>query len=121
MNLDKPCPRCGVSVSKGWIGADGRACPACGVHLKPSPNLKPIYFISIISGLMIVGILGLLAEEWNIQIPGGYYSWILARGLAIIGLFLFIFKKYVTLLVDDGNAKEAQSNIQSEHERELDN
>ncbi len=121
MNLDKPCPRCGGSVSKSWIGAGGRACPACGVHLKPSPNLKPIYFISIISAIIIVQILELLAEELNIRIPGGYYSWGLAKSLAIIGLFLFIFKKHVTLLVDDGNAKEAQSNIQSEHERELDN
>ncbi len=120
MNLDKPCPRCGVSVSKGWIWADGRACPACGVHLKPSPKLIPIYVISIISGLIIVGTLGLLAEEWNIQIPGGFFIFILAKGLAIFGIFLFIFKKHVTLLVDDGKAEEVQSNIRSEREEDKD-
>ena len=120
MNLDKPCPRCGGSVSKGWIGTEGRACPTCGVHLKPSPNLKPIYFISIISAIIIVQILELLTEELNIRIPGGAYSWGLAKSLAIIGLFLFIFKKHVTLLVDDGNAKEAESNIRSEREKNTD-
>ena len=120
MNLDKPCPRCGGSVSKGWVWADGRACPAWGVHLKPSPNLKPIYVISIISGFILVGTLGLLAEEWNIRIPGGFFILILARGLAIIGIFLFIFKKHVTLLVEDANAGEAQSSIQSEREKDID-
>ncbi len=120
MNLDKPCPRCGGSVSKSWIGAGGRVCPVCGVHLKPSPNLKPIYFISIISAVIIVQILVLLAEEWNIRIPGGSYSWILARPLAIIGLFLFIFKKHITMLVDDANAEEAKSNIRSEREGDID-
>ena len=120
MNLDKPCPRCGGSVSKGWIGTEGRACPTCGVHLKPSPNLKPIYFISIISGIIIVQILALLIEELNIRIPGGDYSWILARPLAVIGLFLFIFKKHVTLLVDDANAEEAQSINRPEREKDID-
>ena len=107
-------------MPKSWIGAGGRACPACGVHLKPSPNLKPIYFISIISGIIIVQILELLAEESNIRIPGGYYSWGLAKSLAIIGLFLFIFKKHVTLLVSDANAEEAKSNIRSEREKDTD-
>ncbi len=119
MNLDKPCPRCGASVSKGRIGSEGRACPACGVHLKPSPKLIPIYFISIIFGVIIVGILGLLAEEWNIRTPGGFFILILARAFAIFGIFLFLFKKYVTMLVDDANAAEANSNIRSEREKDI--
>ncbi len=124
VNLDKPCPRCGGSVSKGWVWADGRACPTCGVHLKPSPNLKSIYVISIILGLIlgliIVRILGLLDEEWNIRLPGGSFNSILARSLAIIGIFLYLFKKYVTMLVDDANAGEAKSNTRSENEKDID-
>ena len=120
MILGKPCPRCGGSVSKAWIWADGRACPTCGVHLKPSPNLKPIYFISIISAIIIVEILALLAEELNIRIPGGTYSFVLARSLAIIGLFLYIFNKYVTMLVDDANAEETQSINRTEREKDID-
>ncbi len=120
MNLDKPCPRCGGSVSKGWIGTDGRACPACGVHLKPSPNLKPIYFISLISGIIIVQILELLAEEWNIQIPGGAFSLLLMQILITVIFDLFIFKKYVTMLVDDANAEETQSINRTEREKDID-
>ena len=68
----------------------------------------------------MVQILALLAEELNIRIPGGTFSWILARPLAIIGLFLFIFKKYVTMMVDDANVEEAQSNIRSERAKDID-
>ena len=64
--------------------------------------------------------MGLLAEEWNIRIRGGPFIYFLAKGLAIIGIFLFIFKKHVTLLVDDGKAEEVQSNIRSEREEDKD-
>ena len=120
MILDKPCPRCTESVSKCWIWADGRECPACGVHLKPSPNLKVIYVFSIIIGIILALTLGALAEEINIRIPGGSYSLIWVKALAIIGVFLIFFKTHVSLLVDEAHDEGAQSNIQSERERDID-
>ena len=120
MNLDKPCPRCGGSVSKSWIRADGRACPTCGVHLKPNMKLRPIFYVGMIPGFIIALMLNLLAEELNIRIPGGTYSLIYTQILVAVILYLYIFKKHVTLAVDDQNAKEAQSNIRSEREKDTD-
>ncbi len=118
MNLDKPCPRCGASVSKGWFSYSGMACPACGVQLKPSLKLRPIFYICFIAGIAIVLTLDTLAEDWNIWIPGGAFTLLLILILITVTFDLFIFKKYVTMLVDDANAEEAKSNIRSEREED---
>ncbi len=118
--MGKPCPSCGESVSKSWVRADGKACPACGVYLKPSLKLRPIFYVCMIPGFIIALMLNLLAEELNIRIPGGTYSLIYTQILVAVILYLYIFKKHVTLLVDDGNAGEMQSNIRSEREGDID-
>lgn len=43
---------------------------------------------------------------------------LLIQSLITVIFYLFIFKKYVTMLVDDANAEEAKSNIRSEREED---
>ena len=120
MILGKPCPSCGGSVSTFWFTYSGMACPTCRVHLKPNLKLRPIFYVCMIPAFILLLLLRLLTDELSIQIPGGTYSFVLTQILVGVILYLFIFKKHVTLLVDDGKAKEPQSNIRSEREKNTD-
>ncbi len=119
MILGKPCPSCGGSVSAFWFTYSGMACPTCGVHLKPSLKLRPIFYVCMIPAIILLLLLRLLTDELNIQMPGGTYSFVLTQILVAVILYLFIFKKHVTLLVDDANAEEAKSNIRPEREKDI--
>ncbi len=74
----------------------------------------------MIPALILLLLLRLLTDELQIRIPGGTYSFVLTQILVAVILYLFIFKKHVTLLVDDGNAKEAKSIIRSEPDKDID-
>ncbi len=74
----------------------------------------------MIPAAILLLLLRLLTDELNIQIPGGTYSLIYTQILVAVILYLYIFKKHVTLLVDEANAEEAKSNIRSEREKDTD-
>ncbi len=74
----------------------------------------------MIPALILLLLLRLLTDELNIQIPGGTYSFVLTQILVAAVLYQYIFKKHVTLLVDDGKAKEAQSINRPEREKDID-